>query len=449
MKIRSAVLALKQWARHPYGLPFSRRLTRQQALTPTSVAALNLRLRRELVRMAFRDIPFYNNKYTAAGFTFADLEAPDIFEKLPILEKREVAEHSAWMIHPRYRSRRLPEATTGGSTGAPLKTYSDPHIPLHFMSWRMLGWWGVDIGAPSGYLYRNVPEDRDRFFQQAMLWPTRRDWLSAATMTPAKMEGFHRSLYRKRVEYLVGYVGAVDVFASFLRERSLTLPHLKAVWTTAAPLPEGKRGWLEEVFRAPVYTQYGSCEFYWIAAECAVKRGLHVGNDIRHVEVVRGASVVEDGEFGDIIVTDLVNKAFPLIRYRIGDEGRMLPERCSCGLPFPLLDYVRGRITESILTKSGARIPGEYWTTICDDLSASVKAFQVHQFRDRTVQILYQMHDGADAGPVIESLSARMKAQFGGDLDVRLVEGVVNVNENGKTRFVVSEAMRAEAAAVG
>lgn len=421
-------------------LAFARELEQNCSLSADSLAALNLERRRDLTLFAFSRIPLYRKKFNSVGFEPGDVEAENFFDHLPILEKDEIRNCSDQLIDPKSQFEDLIESTTGGTTGAPLRTYGDPDVPLNVLSWRTLNWWGVDVSDSSGYLYRAVPEGRGRFLQKAALWPTKRNWISAAEMTPSNMGAFFRSLQHDRAVYLVGYVGAIDVFASYLADEGGHLDSLKAVWTTSSPLPEGKRRFLQKILRCPVYSQYGSCEFYWIASECGQQNGLHIASDIRHVDVVRGNRPTAIGGYGDLVVTDLLNKKFPLIRYRLGDRGRLLERRCKCCLPFPMMDYVKGRITDAIITPSGNTIPGEYWTTICDDFTSEVKSFQVHQAKDLSVTIKYEPHRGADCSAAINTIRSRLMQKLGPGGTLVFSEERIAVNDNGKTRFVISEA---------
>ena len=307
----------------------------------------------------------------------------------------------------------------------------------------MLEWWGACIHDNSGYLYRAVPQGWRRWGQKIALWPTQREWLSAAQMTLDRMESFYRALLRIQPRYLVGYVGALDVFARFIDERKYQLPGLQAVWTTSAPLPEVKRRYFENTYGCKTYTQYGSCEFYWIAAECREQSGMHIATDARHVEVVNERNEpVSDGEWGNLIVTDLLNYAFPLLRYRIGDRGRLLSRCCSCGLPFPLMDYVRGRISDVIRIPGEACVPGEYWTTIFDDFTDAIKGFQIHQKRDLSVDIRYEPYSGKDASTAIAVVNARLQKAFGPGLKMCFVCEALELNDNGKLRLVTSDITR-------
>jgi phenylacetate-CoA ligase len=173
-------------------------------MSPDELAALNLERRRELVRFASAEVPFYREKYRGWGFEPGDVDADGFFEKLPILEKEEIRENAETLLASGCDLKRLRESTTGGSTGLPLKTYHDPAIPADVLSWRMLNWWGVDVSENSGYLYRAVPEGPRKVLQRIALWPTKRNWISAADMSEENMSALAQALIRDKAKYLVG-----------------------------------------------------------------------------------------------------------------------------------------------------------------------------------------------------------------------------------------------------
>ena len=67
------------------------------------------------------------------------------------------------------------------------------------------------------------------------------------------------------------------------------------------------RAFLEEVWRVPVYNTYGSTEGT-MCGECHEKVGLHVPEDLVHLDVYDPAvnNFVEDGECGRIVLTTLL-----------------------------------------------------------------------------------------------------------------------------------------------
>jgi putative adenylate-forming enzyme len=82
-----------------------------------------------------------------------------------------------------------------------------------------------------------------------------------------------------------------------------------------------------------------------LAAECDRHAGLHLLEDLAHVEVVDDEyRPVPAGEPGSrLLLTNLFNRTQPLIRYELEDLVTLSPEPCPCGRPFPLLESVDGR----------------------------------------------------------------------------------------------------------
>lgn len=415
------------------------RLMKAQELSTDELHSLNWVRRQALVQHCAVRIPFYQRAFRKVGFEPGDLRGDEDWAQLPILEKSDIREYPEELVDSAFQLKDLPTATTGGTTGLPLKTYNDPRVHLASMSWRMLEWWSLDPACSSGYLYRAVPRGFSRILRDVALFPTRRIYIAASQMSEERMATFLAALLRVEPEYLVGYVGALEVFARFCDQRSVKLPSLRAAWTTASPLSDNLRAYLESVLGSPVYTQYGSCEFYWIAAECTRKGGMHIGSDIRHVDVLPDPdSSVHDG-FGDLAVTDLTNYAFPLLRYRLGDRGQLLDRQCPCGLPFPMMDYVRGRISETLELRDGTQVPGEFWTTVFDDFTDDVVAFQVIQRADLSIHINYVPNPRGDGGRAAATVLARLGKQTSGQADIHMHEVAEIPHRDGKVQIVVRE----------
>ncbi|HEX5387856.1 MAG TPA: AMP-binding protein [Gemmatimonadales bacterium] len=118
---------------------------------------------------------------------------------------------------------------------------------------------------------------------------------------------------------------------------------VRAVFASGEPLHASTRAEVAAAYGAPVLDVYGSAETKEIAWEC-LAGGRHVNADVLHVEIVRpDGRVASTGEEGEILVSVLVNRAMPLLRYATGDRGVLQPGQCACGSPLPLLELVSGR----------------------------------------------------------------------------------------------------------
>ena len=118
-------------------------------------------------------------------------------------------------------------------------------------------------------------------------------------------------------------------------------------------LPHERRQ-IEEVFGVKVINRYGCEEVSLIASECEKHEGLHLNVEHLFIEFIRSdGQDAKPGESGSIIVTDLINKAMPFIRYQIEDSGVPTDRRCSCGRGLPLMSEVTGRLADFLRLTPG------------------------------------------------------------------------------------------------
>lgn len=441
MTLKSALYRVKQGWR---ARELDRKCVAAERMTRDELAALNWERRVALVRYCADYVPYYKRTFKQLGFHYTDLRSEKDFLQLPLLDRQTVRNCFQELIATTVRPSSLVPASTGGTTGEPVTILTDPRVPLSSMSWRMLNWWGVDVSDNSGYLYRAVPTGPQRLLASVLAYPTRRAYISATDMTPRGIADFVRMLDRIAPRYLVGYVGALDAVATFMRRAGKRIETLKAVWTTAAPVPLALRADLDNVFGCPVYSQYGSMEVYTMAADCPLRQGLHVFSDIRHVELLAQPHL-GSGCAGEVVVTDLTNYAFPLLRYRTGDVSRFMKTPCACGRPFPLMEYVQGRVSETIYLDDGTPVPGEYWTTIFDEYADDIRSFRVHQHKDGGIEITYEPVSEAGTAAAQAVLST-LTAKLGRAARIQIRQGSGAVNDRGKLRFVTSDGRRDGAA---
>lgn len=242
---------------------------------------------------------------------------------------------------------------------------------------------------------------------------------------------------------VLGYVGGIYDIARYIDEHAIDITHPKAVGVTAAPLSGQQRALMSRVFRAPVFDHYRCGEIPWIAGECRSHNGLHTFGDVRLVEVVDGRGThLLPGTLGDTVVSDLTNRVFPLVRYRIGDRSVMLDGDCPCGITLPRMDHVRGRVSDALHLPNGQVIAGEGLTAIFDPWPESVRAFQVYQHQDGHISL--RCVKGADprADGIMEHVRADVASMAKGKVPV-LLEIVDQIpHDGGKIRYIVSEFRR-------
>lgn len=261
---------------------------------------------------------------------------------------------------------------TSGSTGTPIYF----HVTREAYEWhtavsdRGYSWAGAEEGIKSLYLWaaEQVPPPLSARIKRAVHSALqRRTYFDVYRQVGEKeMEQCCRAINKTRPSAIVGYSSMLVTLARFAREHPGLLKwKARTLINAAEGLQPGQRELFEAFLADEVYLAYGSREFMMIGMECAKHRGYHVAADSLMVEVVDGeGQPVEPGAQGRIVITDFFNAATPFIRYEIGDWGTMAPagEECPCGLPFPLLTSVDGRLQDVIYTAEGTKITGLYVT---------------------------------------------------------------------------------------
>jgi phenylacetate-CoA ligase len=74
------------------------------------------------------------------------------------------------------------------------------------------------------------------------------------------------------------------------------------------------------------------------------------------MEFIKNEKPVNPDEEGDIVVTILNNFAMPFIRYNLYDIGSYSEQPCSCGRTFPLMNQIKGRANDYMITEDGRRL---------------------------------------------------------------------------------------------
>jgi phenylacetate-CoA ligase len=411
-------------------------LRKEEKLSQHELDSLNWKRRKNLIWWAWEQVPFYQNYWKQAHFHPSQLEQPDDWQKIPILTKA-LLKASFNELRARTISRNRERlSTTGGSTGEPVKVLFDKQIPLEAISWQVMEWWGVHPSNHIAFVFRSVRQGWKQFFNHMLWWPTKRVFLDASSMTDAEIQSFLLKMQKQRSVILQGYVGAICDVAQVLKKTGLTLPSIKAIWVTSAPLSGPARHLIQESFRAPVYDQYGSGEVFWIATECSKQEGLHLHYTHRHLEFINDQNqIITDEQEGRVLITDLDNYLFPIIRYENGDRGHSLTRTCSCGNNLPLIAPVKGRSTDTITSTGGVRMAGDYLTTLFDSTPDAVQAFQIIQAENGLITLHCIKGNSANARDEIEIVKQSLSLKAKSPISLSLTSEIQS--DMGKTRFII------------
>jgi phenylacetate-CoA ligase len=131
---------------------------------------------------------------------------------------------------------------------------------------------------------------------------------------------------------------------------------IRSILTSTDVLSPVIRKTLEQGWDCEVFDHYGMTETgLGGGVECGFHSGFHMRAADLLFEIVDPMSGVRipDGETGEIVFTTLTRRAMPLIRYRTGDIGKILPGTCECGSFIQRICGIQYRIGTGIELPSG------------------------------------------------------------------------------------------------
>ena len=134
---------------------------------------------------------------------------------------------------------------------------------------------------------------------------------------------------------------------------------LKKAFIGAEPHSENTRRKIEDLFNIDAYNSYGLSEMNGpgVAFECVYKTDLHLWEDAYIVEIInpKTGELVPDGREGEVVLTNLIRHAMPLMRYRTRDLAFLHKESCPCKRTHRRLSRILGR-TDDMLIINGVNI---------------------------------------------------------------------------------------------
>lgn len=315
---------------------------------------------REIVGYAFNHCPYYQVCLAAEGFDGV-LHGWDDFRRLPILRKSDIRKNGNRLFSREFKQQDLVEAKTGGSTGVALQLYFDSTCQemRNAAAMRSDQWAGWDIGMAVAAIWGNPPVADTLKKKVRSLLLDRTIYLDTMQINEDSVRRFVFDWQRTKPLVIFGHAHSIFILAKYLQRLGIEAIRPCGIISTSMMLLEPERRLIEEIFHCQVTNRYGCEEVGLIACECERHEGLHLNMDHVVVEFLKedGTEAIP-GEEASIVVTDLINRGMPLIRYEIGDMGVPSGRSCSCGRGLPLMERVTGRQADFLKRPDGSLVAG-------------------------------------------------------------------------------------------
>ena len=314
---------------------------------------------RAQVRRVHEHVPFYRDRFAAAGVAPDDIRGVEDIARLPFTAKTDMREVYPLGLSAVPREDLVEVHMSSGTTGKPVVdayTRGDLAIWGEVMG-RTLDMGGVGPGeaVQVAYGYGLFTGGFGAHYGTQAL---------GAIALPMSSGNSARQL-TILADFAPVALCCTPSYALFLAEYArehgidpTTLP-VRAGFFGAEPWSEAMRAQIEAELGLSAYDIYGLTEIIGpgVGAECPEQDGLHIFEDHFYPEVVDPDSgePLPTGEKGELILTTLTREGTPVLRYRTRDITYLMDDPCPCGRTSRRVHRLMGR-TDDMLIVRGVNI---------------------------------------------------------------------------------------------
>jgi phenylacetate-CoA ligase len=415
-----------------------------------SILADQKRRIRRMIEHAYRRVPYYQETMDRLGLRPSDFQGADDLARLPLLERREIQSDPERFIARGTNLKKCLALHSSGSSGAPLTVFHDRRAALQTVahSERYRSVIAGLVGHKRRYRETIIQSVDSSSLQH------RRFWLGSTVLgksfIPKKQILSVFDPPERNIRLLSEFAPDVvlsngsSIGALFARLESwagpVNLP--KVAGYGADYLPDELRRLIQERFGVAIVSAYASVEVQRIGFECELHTGIHLNEDIYPLRITdSGGRTLDPGEEGEVVVSNLINRAMVILNYRLGDAARFLPGSCPCGRSLPLLSFPRGRPNDWIRLAGGRTVHAYAALDLVLRDESAVFQFQFVQDRPGFAVLSLVLREGSDWPSIESRLARRFRQAFGDSLGVefRRVDSIPR-QASGKVRVVVSSA---------
>jgi phenylacetate-CoA ligase len=295
---------------------------------------------KNILKFAFKNVPYYTELFNSVGFNCDNFKSFEDIQTIPVLTKDIIRQN----FHKLISTEKVPNgyyvATTGGTTGEPLKILLDYNsiflenaFIYHFR--KKLNYEFKDrLATFRGVEFRNALWKLNPMYNEIQLSPFK---LSRKTI-----ECYVKKIHEFGVKYLNGYLSSIYFFAKLLEETGLKIRGLKGIFLISENVDIEQRDFIERYFSVESLFFYGHSERCIIGEE--KDRNLYEFNPFYgYTELIK--TPLNNYR---IIGTGFLNKTMPLIRYDTGDLCEVHGDKVKISGRWEVTDFLVGSNDEKV-----------------------------------------------------------------------------------------------------
>ena len=392
-----------------------------------------------LANYCYDHVPYYRELFGKLGLSPRTFRGLEDLSSIPPLTKETLRRRYNDLLSDELDLLKPVSGSTGGTTGEPVIILMDRwtafvHDACHV---RGLAWSGYKMGFPTLVLAGvSVGVEKNRLRDRLNRRVSRMHLFRALELDPSNSVTLAGVCRKKGIRYGMGYSSSWFIFCEYLEKAGERLP-LQAVYPTAELVHEHWAEKIKQVTGADTMDYYGCGEINALGYRPAAGLPHCIPEDHAAIEVLDDNGRISPTGTGEFVITDLNNKALPLIRYCNGDAGYIGDPDTNTGLPFRRILRLDGRVNDFFYRTDGLRVSGTLAALLFNRTRLPVERFQLCQ--DKIGEITLRHTPAACLTQENKDLLTRILRSVLGDDTKVLFEETTDfpLAPSGKRRFAI------------
>ncbi len=383
-----------------------------------------------MINYCFKNVPYYHKLFIDYGLNPKDATNISYINRIPILTKDIIRSNyntlrSNELYKLKYQVRR-----SGGTTGEPIKSLVSVEAAAFelFTYFKGLRWMGWKQGMTTVRLFGGSLGIGGKANIRQFVYQTVTDSISipAFELDSNRITQYFDLIKSKRNLCIIGYASAINIFVDLLKSKSFVLTNVKLVITTSEQLIDDWKNNIETYFNCKIRSYYGCGEIGSLGYQL-------LNEDQKYKIPAEHVHIESDNATSELYITQLHNKAQPLLRYANGDLGNVIKNNSW------YIENFYGRTSDLFKRRNGVSVSPNFGAHAILKSGIPVLRYQYIQYSDYIIEFRYVMEHGELTPEHKSTLQKIINYVMGENMEVHFIESnAFEVSKSGKHRITVT-----------
>lgn len=398
------------------------------------IETIQYRKLKKIVEYAYNHSQFYHSLYTTNNFKPSDFKSLSDISKIPIVRRNDLRNAPVEQIVTSSNLKKYHLHTTSGSSGVSVRYYFSTweQILKNYYVLRSYLMGGLKWRAITVALRDPIDIVKPNLLQKLGFF--RYDYYNIYT----PIEDIYNTIkakYPDGIEVLKGYPSDLGNLANFVEQHNYDFPKVDIIYSDSEVLDSYSREFIQKVFKCRILDYYASVECGMIAFQTDKTESYSINEDAVLLETI------EQEGLSEVVISNLRNKTFPIIRYEIGDAIDFGDQHIDSYTGFKTIKQIYGKYLDFILmpdkTIVSPHIPKQDLTH-----TPGVAKFKLIQKNIDSVEILIQKNEKWTENTESE-LRAKLNKGFANQIKISFIY-VEKLDRGDKRKFKCIESLVAQ-----